>query len=78
MNTETYTLPANWASYLINGDHSGMDKEDFDECNNWIQEGLEANKCFHAVSCSDESYFSWNNEATHYGGDVLEYTFHLE
>ena len=28
MNTKTFTLPEYWASYLINGDHSGLDEKE--------------------------------------------------
>ena len=63
-----YDLPAYWASYLINGDTS----ESFPEANKF----LDKNGLPSPVSCSNEAWFSWNNDAnTGLGGDVLTYTF---
>ena len=69
MTTETYILPAYWASYLINGDDSGISGQDKAECDQW----LESNGNPNIVDCG-ESYFSWDNEATTLGGDVCDYT----
>lgn len=67
----TYVLPAYWASYLINGDDSGISPEDKAQADSFLKrESLPV-----PVSCSDEQYFSWHNDATDLGGDVLEYTF---
>lgn len=50
----TYTLPAYWASYLINGDASGISDNDRNQCDAFLaREGLPG-----PVSCSDESWFS--------------------
>lgn len=70
----SYTLPAYWASYLINGDASGIDDSD-----------KAAADRFHAahnlpgpVGCSDESWFAhWNDSDNGPAGDVLEYTYLL-
>lgn len=67
----TYTLPAYWASYLINCDASGISSEDKVECDAF----LKANDLPLPVSCSDESWFSWHNDATNLGGDVMDFTF---
>lgn len=69
MKTLTYTLPAYWASYLINGDHSGLSDEDKAECDAFMEKEGNPN----IVDCG-EQYFSWHNEATDLGGDVREYT----
>jgi len=67
----TYTLPSYWASYLINGDSSGISDKDKAECDSFIARmELPA-----PVDCSTESWFSWHNDATDLGGDVMEYTF---
>ena len=84
MNIETieYTLPAYWASYLINGDASGFDiantPDDPDagtreqlEIDQWLES--EGNP--HFVDCG-EQYFSWHNDATSLGGDVCDYIAH--
>lgn len=69
----TFTLPAYWASYLINGDASGMSREDLIACNDW----LNARKLRKDYFCdvSDEAWFAWANDATSTGGDVLEYSY---
>lgn len=65
----TFTLPAYWASYIINGDSSGMDDSDIEECDAF----MERNGNPHFVDVS-ESYFSWRNDADSLGGDVCDYT----
>ena len=68
----TYTLPAYWASYLINGDASGISYQDKTQADSF----LEREKLPFPVSCSDESWFAWHNDSgNNLGGDVLEYTF---
>ncbi len=73
MNTETYILPAYWASYLINGDASGLEGEDQQACDAW----LARNPGGSCVDCG-ESYFSHRNDAGTLAGDVAEYTFLCE
>lgn len=36
IRTRTYTLPAYWASALINGDYSGLEDGEEDEINAWL------------------------------------------
>lgn len=69
METIEYTLPAYWASYLINGDFSGLEDGEKETIDNYIKR--EENPCF--VDCG-EQYFSHTNDATTLGGDVCEYT----
>ncbi len=72
MKTETYILPSYWASYLINGDDSGISSEDLYYADKFLAE----HNLDYPVSCSDESYFSWRNDSSNnLGGGVLEYTF---
>lgn len=49
----TFEAPAYWASYLINGDDSGLSDE---LERNKIDKFLEAEKLPMPVSCSDESF----------------------
>lgn len=72
IHTETYILPAYWASALVNGDYSGLEDPDTKQLNDW----LEQTKPGSCVGCSEEQYFSWHNDATRLGGDVLEFYFH--
>jgi hypothetical protein len=71
----TYELPACWASYIINGDDSGIDSDEKEQANAFpARNNLPA-----PVSCSDESHFSWTNDSGNgLAGDVLEYTFLVE
>jgi len=71
MTTETYILPAYWASALINGDESGMEESDIARMDNWLNK----NNPGSCIGCSEEQYFKHSNDATNLGGDVLEYTF---
>jgi hypothetical protein len=45
--------PAHWASYLINGDASGLEDEEQAECDHW----LERLKGWSVVSCVAEEFF---------------------
>lgn len=70
-----YELPAYWASYLINGDDSGIEESESKACDSFItREGLEKWTC---ADCSRESYFSHGNDGTNLGCDTLRYTFVL-
>lgn len=64
----TYTLPAHWASALINADNSGLTDSEKLELNTW----LEDHKPGYCVDCSEESFFG------RFGGmgcELLEYQF---
>jgi len=68
--TEKYDLPAYWASYLINGDASGISDSDKQNCDAW----LEHKKLPAPCDCSEESHFG---RFEGLGCDLLEYTFLL-
>ena len=70
--TETYTLPAHWASYLINGDDSGLDVGEALEVRDWLK-----GRPFlcEALSCESEEKFSWGNDASSLAGSTVEVTF---
>lgn len=73
--TVTYTLPAYWASYLINGDSSGINSHD----EYFADKFLADRNLQPPVSCSEESWFSHRNDSDNrLGGDVLEYTFLMD
>jgi len=82
IETHEYTLPAYWASYLINGDASGFDIANTpDDPGAGTREQLEIDAWLesegnpHFVDCG-EQYFSWHNDATNLGGDVCDYIAH--
>jgi hypothetical protein len=71
MKTIEYTLPEFWASYLINGDASGLEDSEQNE----IDEFLKNENLGFCLSCSDESEFKWRNDANNLGGNCLVYVF---
>ena len=71
MKTIEYTLPEFWASYLINGDASGMEDNEQKE----IDAFLKNENLGFCLSRSDESEFKWRNDANNLGGNCLVYTF---
>lgn len=64
MKTEKYILPAYWASYLINGDGSGLTAAEADQIESWLES--EGNPAFVDVGDSWFSNTIW--------GNVAEYT----
>lgn len=75
MKTATYTLPAWWASYLINGDSSSLTDKETKSIDKWL--ASEGNPNF--VDCSEEESFSWSAcPITGLGGGVLDYTAIIE
>jgi len=75
MKTETFILPAYWASALINADFSGYSDEELNEIEQFEIDNTEENCRFTCVGCSEEEYFSWHNDANNLGDNVLEFTF---
>ena len=74
MTQETYSLPESCASYLINGDDSGISETEKAEIDSFLERDYM--KGFSAVSCSDESYFVHHNDSNNgLAGNVLDYTF---
>jgi len=74
IETITYKLPAYWASYLINGDSSGLEESELQTVDSFLQ----ANKDPHFVDCG-EQYFAWYNDAStiQKPGDVCDYVAHV-
>ncbi len=75
--TTTVTLPAYWASALINGCYDSLDEAEAARCEATINQL--ADEGWAVVSCDDESRFTWNYKlydtgADCDGGDVLTYT----
>jgi len=69
LNTVSYTLPADWASYLVNGDASGLSDAEQKEVDAFC-DGLGF-----CIDCSNENEFSWRNDANNLGGPVADFTF---
>jgi hypothetical protein len=80
IKTIQYTLPAYWASALINGDESGLEQEEQDTLGAFIEYMLQEHGACHCVDCTEEPVFSKYHEARPFGVlacDCLDYTFHV-
>lgn len=66
------TLPSYYASYLINGDASGLNDDEQAEIDSFILEYPEIGLC---VGCSEDSWFAASNDMGNLGADVLEFYF---
>lgn len=74
MKTVDYTLPAHWASALINDDFTGLEEADADQLDA-LHYGEQLSDC---VGHSDEPFFCTYHDARPYGVlacDCLEFTF---
>lgn len=77
MKTLTYTLPSYWASYLVNGDASGLEDAEIAEVDAFVKS--EANDgLFSCADVSEETWFAHTNDASGVGGDVATFTFLVE
>jgi hypothetical protein len=65
------TLPAYYASYLINDDPSGLTDAEQIAVDKFILES-DVGGC---IGCSDDSWFAWSNDMDNLGGDVMEFYF---
>lgn len=68
---------AHWASYLVNGDDSGLEPRERDLADAWLARLAPA----YVVSCEDESFFSWSygeicGDDSCSGGTLIEYVTH--
>ena len=68
-----YALPMYWASYLINGDASGLEDDEIEAVDSFLrrEESL-------LIVDVGQSYFSHRNDATRLGGDVCDYVAHVK
>lgn len=73
---DTIEAPESWASYLINGDPSGLEPDEIAACDDW-QDSIAP---WYVVSCGDsEPCFTWKYRlygGTAEGGNVQEYIIH--
>ncbi len=75
MKFETVTGPAYWASYLVNGDTSGITGQEQRQADAW----RERNGVVNVVSADDEARFTryygiYDPLADCEGGDIIDYT----
>ena len=73
MKIETYSLPAFWASALINGDFSGLEDGDAAILRIWLAQHPELGGC---LSCTDEPGFRKHHDAPEVlACDSLDFSF---
>lgn len=70
-------LPAHWASYLINGDHSGLSTKEKQEIDSFIGDYETMHNMTIACLECEESYFAHRNDANNIGGEVSEFLFQI-
>lgn len=64
MKTLDYTLPECFASYLVNGDLSGLNNTDIEIINDFLEnENLGA-----CINVSEDSFFAWRHDCPKIGG----------
>lgn len=68
MKTNTHILPEYYASYLIDGDHSGLEDQEITDIDKYIN-ALQG----HIYDCSEESFFTHTNDLTNLGSTCLEF-----
>ena len=73
MKTTTCTLPAHWASALINDDATGLSDDEHDRLNEWLKD-YRPGAC---LDCTTEPEFRHSHDADGYelAGDCLTFTF---
>ncbi len=76
------TAPSSWASYLINGDGSGLDEGELDAILAWLerigQYRLDDRKAHrYPVSCEDAGFVHWHDAwlEAQYAADCQTYAF---
>ena len=64
-------MPSYWASYLINGDASGMEDAEQKQCDDYLRK--EFGEDWDVVDCGDTSFFGTFEGLGH---DLIQYTLH--
>jgi len=71
-----YLLPECWASYLINGDSSGLEDAEIAQVDAWFDSY--AGKLLSCCGCSEENEFRTHNDAGTLAGDCLWFRFPIK
>lgn len=72
----TITAPSAWATYLINGDDSGLEEDEIRACDAFIaRQGVGS-----PVSCEEAGFVTWHDarQECPYAADCQDYVFLLE
>lgn len=65
-----YTLPAHWASYLVNDDSSGLEPGEVAEIDTYLSKERIRVLC---TSDDSEPWLAYENDFNDLGGNVLEF-----
>jgi hypothetical protein len=68
----TYILPSHFASALINDDNSGLEDDEINELNEWL-DNFKPGVCIGTTE--EDPYFSRYNDLNDLAGDVYEFNF---
>ena len=76
IQTETFDLPVQWASYFINSDPTGLEDDEQSAADAWwdsVFTGQDVSCC----DVSEEPWFAWHHDADGFSlaGDVATFTF---
>lgn len=72
IRTETCTLPAYWAPYLMNGDATGYDGDEIREMRDFMKNRPYLGE---ALGCSENPEYKTRNDANNFGCDCLDFSF---
>jgi len=77
IKTETYRAPSNWASYLVNGDPSGLGDHEQGACDDWT--ATLAHLYSNPVECVEVGFYLTHDayEFFPYATDCSLYTFQV-
>lgn len=71
-----YTLPAHFASLLVNADQSGLTEEEMQEFADFtVREDIEDDTDLKLIDFEQEPYFARKNDMNNIGGDVLDFVY---
>lgn len=74
MKTQTYTLPAYWELYLLQGDDSGLRKNEIKAVDRWLEE----HPNLLAVSRGSDEVWQHNHDGGNYGAMVCKFAFQTQ
>lgn len=75
LEVEQRTAPAHWASYLVNGDASGLGADEQAAADRWVKRLSQDG--WRVVSAEGEAWFAHSCDALRrFNGDIIEYVLH--
>lgn len=76
MKTRTYTLPAHWAVYFVNGDASGYEDDEIEAIDAFTES---ENLGFCVDVAEDTDFVTWHDASDFYpyAADCAEFTFEV-